>query len=188
MDYISAEQLKSEGYHSANSGGGSNAEDPSSTGTHREAQAVPQFPHNTGTVTSVTSSNSDGGGSHDSHNDSGYSTRLGFSAGPSPSLSGSRPGSGHSSTSNPEVPEQPIYQNQMYLQRHSNNNHQPLLLDPSAINNIPPEFEVGPHHHMEEGGYRLPQYEQAMSMNGLPVVNNNHGQPYVQGSCKGSLV
>lgn len=27
-------------------------------------------------------------GSHDSHNDSGYSTRLGFSAGPSPSLSG----------------------------------------------------------------------------------------------------
>merc|ERR1719327_960014 len=33
------------------------------------------------------------GGSHDSHNDSGYSTRLGASAGPSPSLSGSRPGS-----------------------------------------------------------------------------------------------
>jgi len=32
-------------------------------------------------------------GSHDSHNDSGYSTRLGASAGPSPSLSGSRPGS-----------------------------------------------------------------------------------------------
>ena len=32
---------------------------------------------------------SDGQGSHDSHNDSGYSTRLGFSAGPSPSLSGS---------------------------------------------------------------------------------------------------
>ena len=31
---------------------------------------------------------SDGQGSHDSHNDSGYSTRLGFSAGPSPSLSG----------------------------------------------------------------------------------------------------
>ena len=29
-------------------------------------------------------------GSHDSHNDSGYSTRLGFSAGPSPSLSGWR--------------------------------------------------------------------------------------------------
>ncbi len=27
-------------------------------------------------------------GSHDSHNDSGYSTRMGFSAGPSPSLSG----------------------------------------------------------------------------------------------------
>ena len=27
-------------------------------------------------------------GSHDSHNDSGYSTRLGASAGPSPSLSG----------------------------------------------------------------------------------------------------
>jgi len=32
-------------------------------------------------------------GSHDSHNDSGYSTRLGASAGPSPSLSGSRAGS-----------------------------------------------------------------------------------------------
>ena len=31
---------------------------------------------------------SDGQGSHDSHNDSGYSTRMGFSAGPSPSLSG----------------------------------------------------------------------------------------------------
>ena len=29
------------------------------------------------------------GGSHDSHNDSGYSTRVGASAGPSPSLSGS---------------------------------------------------------------------------------------------------
>ena len=28
------------------------------------------------------------GSNHDSHNDSGYSTRLGFSAGPSPSLSG----------------------------------------------------------------------------------------------------
>ena len=28
------------------------------------------------------------GGSHDSHNDSGYSTRFGASAGPSPSLSG----------------------------------------------------------------------------------------------------
>ena len=33
---------------------------------------------------------SDGQGSHDSHNDSGYSTRLGFSAGPSPSLSGTK--------------------------------------------------------------------------------------------------
>ena len=32
---------------------------------------------------------SDGQGSHDSHNDSGYSTRFGYSAGPSPSLSGS---------------------------------------------------------------------------------------------------
>ena len=31
---------------------------------------------------------SDGQGSHDSHNDSGYSTRFGYSAGPSPSLSG----------------------------------------------------------------------------------------------------
>ena len=31
------------------------------------------------------------GGSHDSHNDSGYSTRLGASAGPSPSLSGKYP-------------------------------------------------------------------------------------------------
>merc|ERR1719245_1727632 len=31
------------------------------------------------------------GSNHDSHNDSGYSTRLGFSAGPSPTLSGSRP-------------------------------------------------------------------------------------------------
>ena len=30
------------------------------------------------------------GSNHDSHNDSGYSTRLGFSAGPSPSLSGLR--------------------------------------------------------------------------------------------------
>lgn len=32
---------------------------------------------------------SDGQASHDSHNDSGYSTRFGYSAGPSPSLSGS---------------------------------------------------------------------------------------------------
>ena len=31
---------------------------------------------------------SDGQASHDSHNDSGYSTRFGYSAGPSPSLSG----------------------------------------------------------------------------------------------------
>ena len=30
-------------------------------------------------------------GSHDSHNDSGYSTRLGASSGPSPSLSGKYP-------------------------------------------------------------------------------------------------
>ena len=39
-------------------------------------------------TTSALPMTSDGGGSHDSHNDSGYSTRLGFSAGPSPSLSG----------------------------------------------------------------------------------------------------
>merc|ERR1719225_1441625 len=69
---------------------------------------------------------SDGQGSHDSHNDSGYSTRFGYSAGPSPSLSGSRPESSDG--------DQSQYQN----------GNPPLLLDPMAISMMPPEYERPP--------------------------------------------
>merc|ERR1712008_109865 len=66
---------------------------------------------------------SDGQASHDSHNDSGYSTRFGYSAGPSPSLSGSRPESSED--------DHPQYQN----------GNPPLLLDPMAIHMMPPEYD-----------------------------------------------
>merc|ERR1712038_1446253 len=55
----------------------------------------------TGSITSTTSSHSSSTSPQDSHNDSGYSTRIGFSAGPSPSLSGSRPQSSEGDHSHP---------------------------------------------------------------------------------------
>jgi hypothetical protein len=74
VDYTSHDQLNLQG-HGDTGAVGVDAPSASSMATsdlHRQLLNIP-----------MTSE-----GSHDSHNDSGYSTRLGFSAGPSPSLSG----------------------------------------------------------------------------------------------------
>ncbi|CAB4067997.1 ANKRD6 [Lepeophtheirus salmonis] len=110
---------------------------------------------------------SDGGGSHDSHNDSGYSTRLGFSAGPSPSLSGSRPESNEG--------DHPHYQN-------TNGSH--LLLDPMAINMIPPEMEQFNHPRQNSNGpYRIHEINQR-----LHNVDLRSGCEIQKQAPKGSLV
>merc|ERR1712079_832309 len=73
----------------------------------------------------------------DSHNDSGYSTRIGFSAGPSPSPSGSRPQSSEGEQGHPH--SQNIEESKGH--REPSQQKQLLLLDPMAINMIPPEME-----------------------------------------------
>ncbi|XP_059083066.1 putative ankyrin repeat domain-containing protein 20A2 [Tigriopus californicus] len=105
-------------------------------------------------------------GSHDSHNDSGYSTRLGFSAGPSPSLSGSRPES--SDGDNPHYP-------------HSHAQGTAALLDPMAINLMPPEFELPPLSSGQES--RLQDVQAQLQMSHI-----KESDPSKKFPPKGSLV
>eukprot|EP00095_Tigriopus_kingsejongensis_P005733 maker-scaffold28_size608977-snap-gene-0.11 protein:Tk05733 transcript:maker-scaffold28_size608977-snap-gene-0.11-mRNA-1 annotation:"hypothetical protein N866_13520" len=100
-------------------------------------------------------------GSHDSHNDSGYSTRLGFSAGPSPSLSGSRPESSDG--------DHPQYHN-------SQPQGSVALLDPMAISLMPPEFEL------PSDDPRLQDVQQQLQMSRLAENDSSKFAP------KGSLV
>jgi hypothetical protein len=80
VEYSSREQLDSGGGGSVGSNNSTLRQQPAHHSQHQQLDLHRQLLNIPLT--------SEGSNSNDSHNDSGYSTRMGFSAGPSPSLSG----------------------------------------------------------------------------------------------------
>ncbi len=84
MDYTSRDQLGCNNSNNGDARNDNNKENDDATKT----PVVPDLHRQLLTATAATAAVSSS--SQDSHNDSGYSTRMGFSAGPSPSLSGKK--------------------------------------------------------------------------------------------------